>query len=103
MSKPLQEQDSEEIDLGQIFNAIGKLFDRIFRFIISIFVGIFTGVILFLKVLIDYFVIIAVVVGLAFVVGYFLEKSKPEIYEASMLVKPYFGSEVLVGGRYCIL
>ncbi|MGJ8591452.1 MAG: hypothetical protein ACSHXF_02820 [Aquaticitalea sp.] len=93
MSNNLQEQNSEEIDLGQIFNAIGRLFDKFFRFVGSIFKGLFNAIILFLKIVIDYMVIVAVVVGLAFVIGYFLEKSKPEIYEASMLVKPYFDSK----------
>lgn len=93
MNKNLHEQPSEEIDLGQIFNAIGKLFERFFRFIGAIFKGIFSFIIFFLKVVIDYMLIVAVVVGIAFVIGYFLEKSKPEVYEASMLVKPYFGSK----------
>lgn len=93
MNKNLQEQPTEEIDLGQIFNAIGKLFDRFFRFIGSIFKAIFTFIIYFLKVVIDHLIIVAVVVGLAFVVGYFLEKNRPEVYEASMLVKPYFNSK----------
>ena len=93
MSNDLKEQSSEEIDLGQIFNAIGKLFDKFFRFIGSIFTGIFSLIIFFLKVVLDYLIIVAVVVGLAFVVGYFLEKSKPDVYEANMLVKPYFNSK----------
>lgn len=93
MNKNLQEQSSEEIDLGQIFSSIGKLFERLFNFIGSIFKAIFSFIIFFLKVVIDYFIIVCVVVGLAFVIGYFLEKSKPPVYQASMLVKPYFGSK----------
>jgi len=93
MNKDLREQPSEEIDLGQIFNAIGKLFDRFFKFIGSIFKGIFKFIIYFLKVVIDHLIIVAVVVGLAFVLGFFLEKNRPEIYEASMLVKPHFDSK----------
>ena len=93
MNNNLKEQPSEEIDLGQIFNAIGKLFDKFFNFIASIFKGIFAFIIYFLKVVIDHLIIVGVVVGLAFVLGYFLEKGKPEVYEGNMLVKPYFNSK----------
>lgn len=93
MSKISQEQSSEEIDLGQIFNAIGRLFDRFFKFIGSMFKSIFTLVIYFLKTVIDHLLIVGAVVGLAFIAGYFFEKNKPLIYEASMLVKPYFDSK----------
>lgn len=94
MSKDLQnESKTEEIDLGQVFNSIGKLFERFFKFIGIIFKGIFSAFIYFLKAVIDHLLIVGVVVGLAFVVGYFLEKQKPTVYEADMLVKPYFDSK----------
>ena len=42
MSKDLpQPQQSEEVDLGQLFKLIGNAFDRLFRFIGSIFIGIY--------------------------------------------------------------
>lgn len=93
MSKDIKGQSSEEIDLGQIFNAIGRLFEKLFRLIASIFKALFSFVIYFLKTVMDYFVIIAIVLGLSFIIGYYLEKRKPPIYEASMLVKPYFDSK----------
>jgi hypothetical protein len=33
--------ENEEVDLGQLFNAIGKLFSRLFEFIGNIIKGIF--------------------------------------------------------------
>jgi septum formation topological specificity factor MinE len=84
---------SDEVDLGHVFNAIGKLFERFFKFIGSIFSAIISFFILILKVIINNIVIIGVVVGLAFIVGIFTEQYKKPIYEASMLVKPYFDSK----------
>lgn len=84
---------SDDVDLGQVFNAIGRLFERFFRFIGSIFIGIFSFLISFLKIIIENIIIILVVVGLAFIIGFFTEKQKKPLYEASMLVKPYFESK----------
>ena len=94
MNKEIPKKDSdEEVDLGQIFNAIGRLFEKFFRLIGSFFKAIFSLIILFLKIVFDYIIVIAVVVGLAFVVGIFTENYKKPVYEASMLVKPYFDSK----------
>ncbi|HNQ26336.1 MAG TPA: hypothetical protein PKL92_00250 [Aquaticitalea sp.] len=93
MSKDLQNKTSEEIDLGQIFNAIGKMFDRLFKFIGGFFKVVFTLFMSFLKVVIDNLITVAIVVGIAFAVGYFFEKNKAPVYEASMLVKPYYNSK----------
>lgn len=84
---------SDDVDLGHVFNAIGRLFERLFKFIGSIFKAIFTFIIFFLRVIIENIVIIGIVVGVAFVIGFFTEKSKKPVYEASMLVKPYFDSK----------
>lgn len=84
---------SEEIDLGHVFNAIGRLFERFFKFIGSIFNAIISFFIFLLKVIIKNIIIIGAVLGSAFVLGVFTEKSKKPIYEASMLVKPHFDSK----------
>ncbi|HLT32605.1 MAG TPA: hypothetical protein VKZ98_02335 [Aquaticitalea sp.] len=93
MDKDSQKTSSEEIDLGQVFNAIGRLFDRFFRFIGSIFKGIFVAIISLLKIIIDNILVIALVLGLAAILGFFTEKQKKPLYEASMLVKPHFDSK----------
>lgn len=93
MNEDLKPQTNEEIDLGQIFNAIGRLFDKFFKFIASIFLAIFSFIVYFLKAIIKNLIVVAIVVGVAFIIGFFLEKSKPSVYEASMLVKPYFDSK----------
>ena len=51
MNEDLRKQQSpnDEVDLGQLFNAIGRLFERFFRFIGRIFKGIFGGILLLLS------------------------------------------------------
>ncbi|MEM6516586.1 MAG: hypothetical protein AAF688_10425 [Bacteroidota bacterium] len=88
-----QPDKSEEVDLGQLFNAIGKLFERFFKFIGSIFKGILDVIILILKAFIQYFKIIVAVVIIALVAGIALDKTKEPIYFGNMLVEPYFQSK----------
>lgn len=95
MNEDLRKQESpnEEVDLGQLFNAIGRLFERFFRFIGSIFNAIVGVVVFILKVIIDHFKLIFAVMIVAFIVGYSVDKMKPDIYESQMLVKPYFDTK----------
>lgn len=94
MSKNLPEHTpSEEIDLIQIFNMIGALFNKLYNFIKSIFKAIFSILIYALKAIIDNFKIIAIVVIVAGCLGFALEKTRPDIYNSQMLVKPYFDSK----------
>lgn len=86
-------QTSEEVDLGQLFKAIGNLFDRFYRFIRSIFKSVFSVIIFALKAIIDNFKLIAVVLVVLAVAGFALEQAKPKIYTSSMLVRPYFDSK----------
>ncbi len=95
MSKelPTQTQQSEEVDLGQLFKLIGNAFDRFFRFIGSIFKAILSVVIYSLKIVIKYFKVISISMLVAFVLGVFIEISQKETYISQMLVKPYFESK----------
>lgn len=93
MSKELpQPQASEEVDLGQLFKLIGKAFDRFFRFIASIFIGIFRIVILFLLFLQKHFIKLAIIgiVGLA--IGIYMDMNKETSYVSKMVVEPNFNS-----------
>lgn len=82
--------NSEEIDLGQLFNAIGRFFDRAIGYISSFLKLIFSAIIYSIKAIIVNVKIIAIVVVLAGVLGYALEKSKTPKYDSEMLVKTYF-------------
>ena len=88
-----QQNNSEEVDLGQLFNAIGKLFERFFKFIGSIFVAIFSVIIFALQAIIQNIKIILLVVIVAFIIGIAIDKTKQPLYYGNMLVEPYFESE----------
>ncbi len=95
MSKDLpQKQDnSEEVDLGLLFNAIGNLFNRFVNFIGSIFKGVLTFIVFLLRAIIKNFKTIAMVMIIAAGLGFALEKTQPEVYTSQMLVRPYFDSK----------
>jgi hypothetical protein len=94
MSKNLPEQNtSEEVDLGQLFNLIGNAFQKLYNFIASIIRAVFSVIIYTLKAFIVNIRIIIIVMVLAGVLGYVLDKVKPDSYSSTMLVKPYFDSK----------
>ncbi|MDD7885935.1 hypothetical protein [Flavivirga sp. 57AJ16] len=88
MSKDLpQPQQSEEVDLGQLFKLIGNAFDKLFRFIGSIFNKLFLAfvwLIFFVKKHVLKLVI-AGVVGV--VLGIVLEKTSEPVYKSYITVK----------------
>lgn len=88
-----QQPKEEEVDLGQLFNAIGKLFERLFNFIGRIFIGIFSAIIYSIKPLIRYFKLVLVALVVAAILGYVLEMRKEPVYSSKMVVKPYFNSK----------
>jgi len=91
--KQTETSASDEIDLGQLFNALGRLFDRLYNFIKSIFKGILSFIVSILRVIINNYKIILIAVVVSGIIGFTLEKVKPATYGSSMLVKPYFDSK----------
>lgn len=93
MSKELpQPQQSEEVDLGQLFKLIGNAFDRFFKFIGSIFKGIFGVIILFLLFLQKNFIKLAIIGTLGLAIGVFLDFIKEPKFISTMVVEPNFNS-----------
>lgn len=90
---PQNPQQSEEVDLGQLFRLIGNAFDRLFKLIGSIIKTLFSILIYALRSIIDNFKIIAISMVIAVVLGFALEKTKNDVYASEMLVKPYFDSK----------
>ncbi|MCL6274272.1 hypothetical protein M3P19_09640 [Muricauda sp. 2012CJ35-5] len=90
--QPQNNNTSDEIDLGQLFNAIGRAFERFFDFIGSIFRGIFNLIILLLLFIQRYFLVLAIAVIVGGAVGYFLDKTLPPKYISRMVVEPNFNS-----------
>ena len=94
MSEKLpQPSQNEEVDLGQLFNAIGKLFEKFFNFIGKIFKGIFSTIIYAIKPFVVHFKIVAPLVVVAAILGYVYESFKEPVYYSEMIVKPYFDSK----------
>lgn len=94
MSEKLPQQpQNEEVDLGQLFNAIGKLFEKLFVFIGNIFKTVFSAFIYVIKPLVDNFKLVSIALILLAILGYVYEKFKEPVYYSEMVVKPHFGSK----------
>jgi hypothetical protein len=93
MSKDLpQPQQSEEVDLGQLFKLIGNAFDRFFKFIASIFIGIYKVVLLLLIHFYKRFIWYsgAVIIGVVF--GFVIDMNCDKIYGANLFIETNFNS-----------
>lgn len=91
--KSPQPPQNEEVDLGQLFNAIGRLFEKLFSFIGKIFKGLFSVLIYALKPLVNNFKLVAIVVMASGLIGFIIDKVNEPIYKSEMIVKPYFDSK----------
>lgn len=89
MSKdlPQQPQQSEEVDLGQLFKIIGNMFERLFNFIKTILEKIFLSfvwVVFFIRKHVIK-IIIAGIIGYAY--GYFKQKKGKPMYRSTTVIK----------------
>lgn len=93
MSKDLKSpQPSEEVDLGQLFKLVGKMFDRFFRFISKIFQAVF-GVVLVILIHFRkrfFWYVGAAILGL--ISGYILDETADKEYGANMFIETNFRS-----------
>ncbi|MBT8260847.1 MAG: hypothetical protein KJN82_06000 [Bacteroidia bacterium] len=92
MSKEIKPQpnNTEEVDLGQLFKLIGQAFDKLFKFIGLILRSIYSVFIYAAKAIIVNYKIILITMIIAGAIGYGLEKTKPAMYSSKMIVKTYF-------------
>lgn len=90
--QPINNNSSDEIDLGQLFQLIGRGFKKFFNFIGSIFKGLFHVLILFLLFIQKNFIILMAALVIGAVGGYFLDSYLPEKYVSKMVVEPNFNS-----------
>lgn len=88
-----QPHHDEEVDLGQLFNAIGRLFEKLFSFFGRIFKGLFLIIIYGLKPIVNNFKLVAIVLMASCVIGYVIDKLNKPTYKSEMLVRPYFDSK----------
>ncbi|WP_036380927.1 hypothetical protein [Muricauda sp. MAR_2010_75] len=90
--QPVHQNSSDEIDLGQLFQMIGRGFQKFFNFIGNIFKGIFHILMLFLLFVQKNFIILVTAIVLGGVGGYILDNIVPEKYVSKMVVEPNFNS-----------
>ncbi|WP_421802111.1 hypothetical protein [Flagellimonas sp.] len=90
--QPVNQNNSDEIDLGQLFQMIGRGFQKFFNFIGSIFKGAFHLIMLFLLFVQRNIIIIAAAIIIGGVGGFVLDKVLPENYISRMVVEPNFNS-----------
>lgn len=84
---------SEEVDLGQLFKAIERLFSRFYQFFYSIFEAIFSLLIVSLRdAILSYKPLLFLLVG-ATASGFVLEKLYTPKHVSSMLVQTFFESK----------
>ncbi len=85
-------QQSEEVDLGQLFKLIGNAFDRFFRFIASVFIGIYNVFLLLLIHIYRRLVWYATAVILGGVIGFIIDMNSDKLYGANMFIETNFNS-----------
>ncbi|NDV14605.1 hypothetical protein GO009_01085 [Muricauda sp. TY007] len=90
--QPVNQNNSDEIDLGQLFQMIGRGFQKFFNFIGSIFKGVFHLAMLFLIFVQKNIIVIGAAIIIGGVGGFILDKTLPEKYISRMVVEPNFNS-----------
>ncbi|WP_437396060.1 hypothetical protein [Flagellimonas lutimaris] len=90
--QPINQNNSDEIDLGQLFQMIGRGFQKFFNFIGSIFKGIFHILILFLLFVQKNIIFIGAAIIIGGIGGFVLDQIIPEKYISKMVVEPNFNS-----------
>ncbi|APY10992.1 hypothetical protein BWZ22_06940 [Seonamhaeicola sp. S2-3] len=87
-----QPQQSEEVDLGQLFKLIGNAFDRLFKFIASIFIGIYNVIIALLSHIYSRLIWYVSAVVLGVIVGVVIDLNSKKLYGANMFIETNFKS-----------
>ena len=93
MSKEIQKpQQSEEVDLGQLFKLIGNAFEKFFNFIGSIFNRIFLAFVWCVFFVKKHVIILSVAALLGFVYGYIKLKLSEPIYSSNAVIKQNYNT-----------
>jgi len=85
--------NSEEIDLLQLFGFFENKVKAFFRLIFRGLTAVFGVLMSFLQVLQQNFIKVAIVIIVAFGIGYAYDGYKPKVYTSKMIVKPLFDSK----------
>ena len=84
---------SEEVDLGVLFNAIGRFFQAIISLTTSVFYKSYSLIIYSLKIVIKYYKIIIPVIIISILFGIYKESKTKPLFSSKMLVKTFFDSK----------
>lgn len=82
----------EEVDLGTLFNQIGKMFSNFFNFVGNIFKAIYHYFIILLLFLRKHILILGLATLIGAVVGFLLDLNKEKVFESKMSVEVAYGS-----------
>ena len=95
MSKNLQDKNNsnEEVDLLVLFNYIGEKINKLLGLFIGLFKSIFSLFVSVAKAVFQNIKLIVLVMVLAGITGYILQRIKPKVYDSSMLVRTYFDAK----------
>ncbi|GGG36688.1 hypothetical protein [Bizionia arctica] len=88
-----QNKNNDEVDILVLFDYFGRSIRGFFNFLLNIIKGIFSFFIYALKPFIRNFKLIVLVMLVAAVLGYVLQRTQRNVYTSQMLVKPYFDSK----------
>jgi hypothetical protein len=93
MSKNLpQQQQSEEVDLGQLFKLIGNMFDRLFRFIGSVFYKLFLIFVWFVFFVKKHFIKLVIAGAVGTGLSIFQQKTSDPVYKSYITVKQNYNT-----------
>ncbi|MDO5969502.1 hypothetical protein Q4Q35_06765 [Flavivirga aquimarina] len=94
MSKDLPQppQQSEEVDLGQLFKLIGNVFSNFFRFIGSIFNKLFLAFVWLVFFVKKHVLKLAIAGIVGVILGIVLEKTSEPVYKSSITVKQNYNT-----------
>lgn len=87
-----QPQQSEEVDLGQLFKLIGNAFDRLFKFIGGVFIGLYSLFLLLLLHFYNRFIWYVAVVVIGLILGFIIDKKSKKLYGANLHIETNFNS-----------
>jgi hypothetical protein len=94
MSKEINtpQNNSEEVDLGQLFKMIGNLFDRFFSFLGNIFNKLFLAFVWCVFFVKKHIILLLIAAVLGFGYGYLREHRAKPIYKSSMIIKQNYST-----------
>ncbi|MCB0462014.1 MAG: hypothetical protein R2816_01265 [Flavobacteriaceae bacterium] len=86
------QNNSEEVDLGQLFKMIGNLFDRLFSFLGNIFNKLFLAFVWCAFFVKKNIIILFIAAVLGFAYGFFEERKSAPVFESSVLIRQNYST-----------